>query len=124
MVFPKPLAHRARLPLGTLILLLAVFGWGLEYKTSLYQDQQSNLHSKSQPPAKLLSEAERNVSSKRMVSFAGLIGGVKIATPDLLATGNSVEQARCVSELCLPPQETAPRRSSSTKYFIRPPPLS
>jgi hypothetical protein len=47
--------------LGVVCLALAVFGWGLQYKLSLYG--QSDDHSKSIPHAKLLSQKERPVSS-------------------------------------------------------------
>lgn len=49
-------AHRARLPIGTLGILLALIGWGLQYKTSLYFHL---FQTSPEPPAKLLSDAER-----------------------------------------------------------------
>ena len=50
--------HRAvLLPLGLLMLSLAVFGWGLQYKLSLYQGKDSITH--LAPVAKLLSQKER-----------------------------------------------------------------
>src|ERR1700753_3566391 len=45
------------LPLGLLMLSLAVFGWGLQYKLSLYQGKSSVAH--LTPEAKLLSQKER-----------------------------------------------------------------
>jgi hypothetical protein len=124
MLFSNSPTHRIRLPFGTLVLLLAVFGWGLQYKTSLYQDQRSNLHSKSLPPAKLLSEAERIASSKHAVSSAGLITGVTTATLGAPWAGYDAELTLC--EGCLSPTQrgAAPTRSFSAKLFIRPPPLS
>jgi hypothetical protein len=47
--------------LGTLYLALAVFGWGLQYKLSLYE--HSDDHASSIPDAKLLSQKERPASS-------------------------------------------------------------
>jgi hypothetical protein len=44
-------------PLGLLMLSLAVFGWGLQYKLSLYQNKDSITH--LAPVAKLLSQKER-----------------------------------------------------------------
>jgi hypothetical protein len=55
---------RRPLPLSTMgifLLACAVFGWGLQYKISLYD--QANGQSASIPHAKLLSERERPVSS-------------------------------------------------------------
>jgi hypothetical protein len=50
--------HRAvLLPLGLLMLSMAVFGWGLQYKLSLYQGKDSITH--LAPAAKLLSQKER-----------------------------------------------------------------
>lgn len=50
--------HRAvLLPLGLLMLSMAVFGWGLQYKLSLYQGKDSITH--LTPEAKLLSQKER-----------------------------------------------------------------
>ncbi len=50
--------HRAvLLPLGLLMLSMAVFGWGLQYKLSLYQGKDSITH--LTPAAKLLSQKER-----------------------------------------------------------------
>ena len=45
------------LPLGLLMLSMAVFGWGLQYKLSLYQGKGSIAH--LTPEAKLLSQKER-----------------------------------------------------------------
>jgi hypothetical protein len=45
------------LSFGLLVLSMAVFGWGLQYKLSLYQGKNSIAH--STPEAKLLSQKER-----------------------------------------------------------------
>ncbi len=50
------------LPMGLLMLALAVFGWGLQYKLSLYQSKDSVSH--LAPAAKLLSQKERPVASQ------------------------------------------------------------
>jgi len=47
--------------MGIFLLACAVFGWGLQYKISLYD--QANGLSASMPHAKLLSEKERPASS-------------------------------------------------------------
>jgi hypothetical protein len=46
-------------PLGLLMLSMAVFAWGLQYKLSLYKVKQSITH--MAPEAKLLSQKERPV---------------------------------------------------------------
>ena len=50
------------LPLGLLMLAMAVFVWGLQYKLSLYKNKDSIAH--SAPAAKLLSEKERPVTAQ------------------------------------------------------------
>ena len=45
------------LSFGLLVLSMAVFGWGLQYKLSLYQGKSSIAH--LTPEAKLLSQKER-----------------------------------------------------------------
>jgi hypothetical protein len=52
------------LPLGLLMLSMAVFGWGLQYKLSLYQAKDSISH--LTPEAKLLSQKERPVARLAM----------------------------------------------------------
>ena len=52
------------LPLGLMMLSMAIFGWGLQYKLSLYQSKDSISH--SAPEAKLLSEKERPATGQAM----------------------------------------------------------
>jgi hypothetical protein len=52
------------LPLGLLMLSLAVFGWGLQYKLSLYQGKNSITH--RAPEAKLLSQKERPATAQAL----------------------------------------------------------
>jgi hypothetical protein len=52
------------LPLGLLMLSMAVFGWGLQYKLSLYQGKDSITH--LAPEAKLLSQKERPAAGQIM----------------------------------------------------------
>jgi hypothetical protein len=52
------------LPIGLLMLCMAVFGWGLQYKLSLYQGKDSISH--VAPVAKLLSQKERPVAGKTL----------------------------------------------------------
>lgn len=52
------------LPLGLLMLSMAVFGWGLQYKLSLYKSKDSISH--LAPEAKLLSQKERPATGQAM----------------------------------------------------------
>jgi hypothetical protein len=57
------------LPIGLMMLCMAVFGWGLQYKLSLYQGKDSISH--LAPVAKLLSQEERPVAGKTLVARRG-----------------------------------------------------
>jgi hypothetical protein len=63
--FPGNHRQAVLLPLGLLMLSMAVFGWGLQYKLSLYQSKDSISH--SAPEAKLLSQKERPVAVQATV---------------------------------------------------------
>jgi hypothetical protein len=54
------------LALGLLVLSAAVFGWGLQYKLSLYKGNDSISH--QIPEAKLLSQKERTTTADQAVS--------------------------------------------------------
>jgi hypothetical protein len=58
------------LPLGLLMLSMAVFGWGLQYKLSLYKSKDSISH--IAPEAKLLSQKERPAAVQAPVQPKGL----------------------------------------------------
>jgi hypothetical protein len=110
------------LPVGLLMLSLAVFGWGLQYKLSLYQGKNSITH--QAPEAKLLSQKERpataqalDVRSPDLPAFP-LLGFMFVAVASLLRraatrylrTGN-VERSR------------PPRPACLQAVFFRPPPV-
>jgi hypothetical protein len=57
------------LPLGLLMLAMAVFAWGLQYKLSLYHPSK-NAVAHSAPEAKLLSEKERPIVVQALDSQA------------------------------------------------------
>src|SRR5580698_1819019 len=108
------------LPLGLLMLSMAVFGWGLQYKLSLYQSKDSIAH--LTPEAKLLSQKERPaaqgvISSPKVSSFAAfpvslvltLASGLCRAAARYVRTG-SRERSRAAAPPCL------------EAIFLRPPP--
>ncbi len=115
--------HRTRFPFGTVLLLLAVFGWGLHYKTSLYQDQAQDLHSTLIPPAKLLSDAERILSPKNAVASLVVVPPTRIATFHALAAERVGESAHLAGYLPVPSREQLPEHNPCRDVFIRPPPL-
>ncbi len=53
------------LALGLLMLSAAVFGWGLQYKLSLYKGKDSISH--QIPEAKLLSQKERTTANQAVI---------------------------------------------------------
>lgn len=127
MLIANDAAHRARLPIGTLALLLAVFGWGLHYKISLYQDLGCSFSSTSVPPAKLLSEAEKIHAAKGGVTSAISISASRLASPDVLAlVGKSY--SKLISDgssfLLASLEAGGEHHPNSRQFFIRPPPLT
>ena len=56
--------YSSLISLGILVLTIAVFGWGLQYKLSLYR--QPGGHSTSIAQAKLLSQKERPAAFNRV----------------------------------------------------------
>ena len=127
MLLANNTVHRARLPIGTLALLLAVFGWGLHYKISLYHDLECSFSSSSVPPAKLLSEAERIHVAKGSVTSAVSSSGSRVASPDALALAGkrySKSTSDGGSFLLASCEDVAERHRNSGQLFIRPPPLT
>jgi hypothetical protein len=64
-VFRNPPGKRCRaflLPFSFLMLSMAVFGWGLQYKLSLYKGKDHISH--TAPEAKLLSQKERPMATQ------------------------------------------------------------
>ena len=108
------------LPLGLLMLSLAVFGWGLEYKLSLYQGQNSITH--QAPVAKLLSQKERPASAQALAApfpevpvltafvLVAMASLLRLASTRYLRTG-SIERSR------------PPRPPCLQALFFRPPPV-
>ena len=111
------------LALGLLMLSAAVFGWGLQYKLSLYQGKDSISH--QIPEAKLLSQKERPATGQAVSVrpselpafhlFPALIMvtvtiGLFRAAARYIRTG-SLEQSRPPMPPCL------------QAIFLRPPPV-
>jgi hypothetical protein len=111
------------LPLGFLMLCLAVFGWGLQYKLSLYQGKNSIAH--LTPEAKLLSQKERPATAQALgaqtpevPAFPVFAAFVFVAVASLLRQAatryvrtGSLEQSRPARPPCL------------QALFFRPPPV-
>ena len=70
-------SRRSILPLaiGLIVLSMAVFGWGLQYKVSLYPGHEAAAH--EIPAAKLLSQKERAIHSETTAAPAP----VSVPTP-------------------------------------------
>lgn len=120
------LARRTRLPIGKLLLLVAVFGWGLQYKLSLYHHCKP-AHSTANPPAKLLTEAERTETERRATFKAAAVPVVPISLagpsgPAGLATTVDAGSSRTVAFLHLALAQAPPDHLRSARSFIRPPP--
>ncbi len=110
------------MPIGTVVLLLAVFCWGLSYKTSLYQNRHTTLQSRAFLPANILSEAERKAEPSRRVTTSGRKLIVQVVLYWIPATGPTIFDARGESQ----PARSKPRLIAELPplayLFIRPPP--
>lgn len=123
-----PISFRNRnraslLALGFLMLSASVFGWGLQYKLSLYEGRGSVSH--QLPEAKLLSQKERPATSQTIdarpaelpaiptfpiLIIAALVSGLFQAAARYVRIG-SLERSRPPLPACL------------QAIFFRPPPV-
>jgi hypothetical protein len=122
-IFSNASGNRRRavlLPLGLLMLSMAVFGWGLQYKLSLYQGKGSITH--QSPEAKLLSQKERPAAGQQLtvrpaelpvfpalLTLAPAFGLHQISA--LFVRSGSMRRARAPLPPCL------------QAIFLRPPPV-
>ena len=111
------------LPLGLLMLSLAVFGWGLQYKLSLYQGKNSITH--LAPEAKLLSQKERPAATQglgarfpEVPAFPAFAAFVLVAVASLLRQA-AVRYVRTGSM----ERSRPPRPPCLQAVFLRPPPV-
>ena len=114
--------------MGIFLLACAVFGWGLQYKISLYE--QANGQSALIPHAKLLSERERPVSSldgasispsstqPQSSAFYPLFLIVTLMLGSRLSADVWMRNSRVADAV---PQQ---RRAHSNFFSFRPPPVS
>jgi len=116
-------ADRRRVPIGTLVLLLAVFSWGLEYKTSLYH-QWRNPRASANPPAKLLTDAERCLFSKASGTGAGLVSLVRSSTEPAPAADLEREPDQFAPAPAFGSRDSILWHQPRRGRFIRPPPLA
>lgn len=110
-----------RLLISAVLLSLALFAWGLRYKTSLYH-HVSDLHSSWVSPAKLLSEAERCRDAKRADSSLQARAAHPHTSFALPEHAKRDEKA----SIAQPPHpsdfEAPPRPPSIRCFYLRPPP--
>lgn len=115
--------HRAQLPIGALLLVIALFAWGLEYKTSLYKHWR-HPHASSFPPAKLLTDAERPLPSKRAATSYVATSPVRVSKTHALVARLDCKSAGSEG-FSLPTLQDAPsHHCPSSRFIIRAPPIS
>jgi hypothetical protein len=122
MPFSRSASH-ARRPFGTLVILLALIGWGLQYKTSLYYHP---FQTSSAPPAKLLSEAERPSPPQR-INLSSVTTKVQVRTVIHCAWAVQVNRwaVRDAGDLVTARHSVAsPVYRTRTWFLLRAPPLS
>jgi hypothetical protein len=108
------------LPLGLLMLSLAVFGWGLQYKLSLYKGKDSISH--LAPVAKLLSQKERPTTGN-VVSHPADLPAWPIVMVVALVLGLCQAAARYLRAAILEGYWD-PLPACVQTIFLRPPPLA
>jgi hypothetical protein len=112
--------------LGALFLALALFGWGLQYKLSLYE--HSSNHPSSILHAKLLSQKERPASAAAVGLIAGNTQQPQLPAkffPLLVVTillGLSATQFSWMRSRVLVSYSGHQRLAASNYFAFRPPP--
>jgi hypothetical protein len=116
-------AKKTRMPIGTLVLLLAVFAWGLQYKISLYH-QGSGIHSGSAPPAKLLSDAERLYPEKYSIRSVPSAPRIESTGFHALPSRQDDTSSHVEARIPLPLRDARAAYSPFWEFSLRSPPLS
>jgi len=122
---PGKLSRAFLLPFSLLMLSVAVFGWGLQYKLSLYQSKDSISH--LAPEAKLLSQKERPTAGQALSAHPAELQSFTLL-PALLsvtlasALGLFQAAARYVQTGSIEGSR-APMPSCLKALFFRPPPF-
>jgi hypothetical protein len=120
LLIPRNRRRAVILPIGLLMLCMAVFGWGLQYKLSLYKGKDSVSH--LAPVAKLLSQKERPAAVQAVLRLSNppvwpvylivaLAFGLAPAAARLLRSGSREE-------------DPAPLPVPVRALFLRPPPTA
>jgi len=108
------------LPLGLLMLSLAVFGWGLQYKLSLYQSKNSIAH--LTPEAKLLSQKERPAATQGLVARLPEVPAFPFVAAFVLVASFLVRAAARYLRAGSMEKSRPPRPPCLQTLFFRPPP--
>ena len=107
-------------PLGLLMLSLAVFGWGLQYKLSLYQSKNSIAH--LTPEAKLLSQKERPAATQGLVARLPEVPAFPFVAAFVLVASFLVRAAARYLRAGSMEKSRPPRPPCLQTLFFRPPP--
>lgn len=118
---PSQLACRFHLPMGTLLLLMAVVGWGLQYKTARYARDASHRVS-SAVPATFLNDGERTLISNAALQSRGSGLPVGLTSFNVYAAGDHPELLLFKGGLIpVPPVPTRKHGLSRQSSFRAPP---
>lgn len=115
------LARRFRLPIGTMVLLAAVVGWGLEYKVSLYE-HGNPLTVTSSVPGKVLSDTDQCARGNGAAASIEAGSPTGDASLPVAAAGVFREPAGSEGELSLVSQDIRRERRSGQGISLRGPP--
>lgn len=112
-------AQRICMRIGTLVLLLMLFGWGLESKVTLFHEWQVH-HVSPNPLAKLLTEAERCTYQTRARDASA--GRHCPLSPIAVPAGDGGSTQDGAGSCLVVAHETSPESPFSGRSYIRPPP--
>jgi hypothetical protein len=108
------------LPFGLLMLAMAVFAWGLQYKLSLYK---SNTIAHTAPEAKLLSEKERPLAAQALDTQAPQLPALPLAPALMvLAMALAFDPAMGYFRSYDAQRVQIPQPACLRRIFYRPPP--
>src|ERR1700733_4763521 len=102
------------------MLSLAVFGWGLQYKLSLYQSKNSIAH--LTPEAKLLSQKERPAATQGLVARLPEVPAFPFVAAFVLVASFLVRAAARYLRAGSMEKSRPPRPPCLQTLFFRPPP--
>ena len=119
--FSRWMIGRTCCPAGSVVLIVALFGWGPQYRVSFWQ-QNKEPQSSQLPPAKFLSEAER-LRDARAGAAVLSVSPIGVPGTALCLAGMGHDSIPVVRFASGAPHRMERVYTSSPHLWLRPPPL-